>query len=303
MKSLRVLADPIRLRLAGLLQREELSVAELQEILNMGQSRISMHLAQLKQAGLVEDRRAGKNMLYRLSPQADPQLLKLLERSLQEIPEAAQDQPALEMILRKRRDTTRQYFDALAGKFGRQYLPGRSWKALAETFLSLLPPLEVADLGAGEGTLSLMLAKRAKKVVAVDSSPKMVEYAASLAARYGVTNVEVRLGDLETPPLEAESFDLALFSQSLHHAEHPGDAVAAAWRFLRPKGRIVILDLKKHAFEQARTLYADRWLGFSELELRQWLREAGFDHIDVAVVHREEKSPFLETLLAVGEKV
>lgn len=290
------------MRLVLLLEHEELSVAELQEILSMGQSRISTHLGQLKQADLVEDRRSGKNILYRLRAQTDPQLLDLLRKGMAEIPEAAEDRRAIEIILRKRQDTTRQYFDALAGKFGKEYLPGRSWKGLAETLLLLLPPMVIADLGAGEGTFTLMLARRARRVIAVDNSPKMVEYAAGVAARHGVENVEFRLGDLESPPVDAESCDLAFFSQSLHHAEHPRRAVAAAWRMLKPGGRIVILDLKKHAFEQARELYADRWLGFSEVELDGYLRAAKFGGVQVTSVHREEESPFFETLLAIGEK-
>jgi len=301
-KSLRVLADPVRMRLVLLLEHEELSVAELQEILSMGQSRISTHLGQLKQVNLVEDRRSGKNILYRLQPRTDPQLLELLRKGMAEIPETAEDRRALEIILRKRQDTTRQYFDALAGKFGREYLPGRSWKGLAETLLHLLPPMVIADLGAGEGTFTLLLARRAKQVIAVDNSPRMVEYGSEVAQRHGVKNVEFRLGDLESPPVNEESCDLAFFSQSLHHAEHPQRAVAAAWRLLKPGGRIVILDLNRHSFEQARELYADRWLGFSEVELDGYLRGAKFTNVQVTSVHREEESPFFETLLALGEK-
>jgi ArsR family transcriptional regulator len=301
-KSLRVLADPVRMRLVLLLEHEELSVAELQEILSMGQSRISTHLAQLKQAELVEDRRSGKHILYRLQPRTDPQLLELLHKGMEEIPEAAEDRRALEIILRKRRDTTRQYFDALAGKFGKEYLPGRSWKGLAETLLLLLPPMVIADLGAGEGTFTLLLARRAKRVIAIDNSPKMVEYGAEAAARHGVENVEFRQGDMESPPVADESCDLAFFSQSLHHAEHPPRAVTAAWRLLKPGGRIVILDLKRHSFEQARELYADRWLGFSEVELDGYLRGAKFHNVLVTSVHREEEYPFFETLLGLGEK-
>lgn len=290
------------MRLVLLLEHEELSVAELQEILSMGQSRISTHLGQLKQVNLVEDRRSGKNILYRLQPRTDPQLLELLRKGMAEIPETAEDRRALEIILRKRQDTTRQYFDALAGKFGREYLPGRSWKGLAETLLHLLPPMVIADLGAGEGTFTLLLSRRAKQVIAVDNSPRMVEYGSEVAQRHGVKNVEFRLGDLESPPVNEESCDLAFFSQSLHHAEHPQRAVAAAWRLLKPGGRIVILDLNRHSFEQARELYADRWLGFSEVELDGYLRGAKFTNVQVTSVHREEESPFFETLLALGEK-
>ena len=178
---LRLLADSTRLRLVLLLEHEELSVAELQDILGMGQSRISSHLAQLKRAGVVEDRRAGKNVYYGLVKNAEPNAARARIRELtrtlgRELPEAARDQTALKLVLRKRKDKAREYFDELAGKFGRSYVPGRSWQALAHTLISLLPPLDVADLGAGEGTLSQLLAKTARKVIAVDNSPKMVEF-------------------------------------------------------------------------------------------------------------------------------
>src|SRR6202035_3407403 len=118
LKSLRLAADPNRLRLLLVLEREELSVAELQEIMAKGQSQISTHISQLKQAGLVTDRRMGKNAFYRLNAPAE--LMQLLRHAAHEIPEAAQDQEALRLAVHKRRDTMRRYFDELAGRFGRQ---------------------------------------------------------------------------------------------------------------------------------------------------------------------------------------
>jgi ArsR family transcriptional regulator len=308
LKNLRLLADPSRLRVLLLVEREELSVAELQEILGMGQSRISTHLAQLKQAGLLEDRRNGKSILYRLKTfrgaesKAFEQLLGVLRRAAGEIPEAEQDSEALRLALRRRQEKMRAYFDELAGKFGRHYMPGRSWKGIAETLLALMPPVVIADLGAGEGTFSQMLARRAKKVIAVDNSEKMVEYGAELARKHGVKNLEYRQGDLEAVPLRDGSIDVAFFSQALHHAQHPERAVAEAWRILKPGGRIVVLDLLRHTYEEARELYADLWLGFTEVEASRYLRQAGFKNIETSVVHREEEAPHFETLLAVGEK-
>ena len=299
LKSLRMLADPSRLRILLLLEREELSVAELQEILSMGQSRISTQLAQLKQVGLVEDRKQGKNSLYCL---VDRELVHLVHAAAKELPEAEHDANALQLVLEKRRDKVRSYFDELAGKFGRNYVPGRSWKGLAETLLQLMPPMVIADLGAGEGTFSQLLAQRAERVIAVDNSAKMVEFGARLAQENGITNIDYRQGDLESPPVEEASVDLAFFSQSLHHALHPQRAVEAAYRILRPGGRIVILDLKKHAFEQARELYADTWLGFSEVELRGFLSHAGFAQVQSWIVDSEKQAPAFETILALGFK-
>ncbi len=306
LKNLRLLADPSRLRILLLVEREELSVAELQEILGMGQSRISTHLAQLKQAGLVEDRRNGKSILYRLKPGAQAngfsEMLGVLRQAAAEIPEAEQDSEALRLALRRRQDKMRSYFDELAGKFGRNYVPGRSWQGLAETLLTLMPPMVIADLGAGEGTFSQLLARRSKKVIAVDNSEKMVEYGRELALKHGVKNLEYRKGDLEEVPIRDATVDLAFFSQALHHAQHPDRAVREAWRILKPGGRIVVLDLLRHSYEEARELYADLWLGFTEVEVTRFLRQAGFKNIETSVVHSEESAPHFETLLAVGDK-
>jgi ArsR family transcriptional regulator len=304
---LRMLADPTRLRLILLLEQEELSVAELQDVLGMGQSRISSHLAQLKRAGVVTDRRSGKNVYYGLADTdgQDATRAKVSELTATlagEMPETTRDRTALKVALRKRQDKARAYFDELAGKFGRSYVPGRSWQALAHTLITLLPAQNVADLGAGEGTLSQLLAKTAKKVIAVDNSPKMVEFGARLAAEHGFGNLEYRLGDIEDPPIDRATVDLAILSQALHHAIHPERAIAGAHRILRKGGRLVILDLLSHQFERARELYADHWLGFSEVQLHEWLDAAGFNKIEVTVVAREKESPHFQTVFATGVK-
>jgi len=303
---LRLLADPTRLRLLLLLEQEELSVAELQQILGMGQSRISSHLAQLKRAGVVEDRRVGKNVYYGASENGQgsrrARVSELSRTLARELPETSRDRTSLKLVLRKRQDKAREYFDELAGKFGRRYCPGRSWQALAHALITLLPPLAVADLGAGEGTLSQLLAKNARKVIAIDSSPKMVEFGSKLAKKHGFKNLEYRLGDIEDPPIAKNSVDLAILSQALHHAIHPQRAIAAAHEILKRGGRLVILDLLSHRFERARELYADHWLGFSEVELHQFLEKSGFREIEVSVVAREKQSPHFQTVFATGVK-
>jgi len=200
-KILRAVAEPNRLRLLLLLRGEELSVAEMQEILAMGQSTISTHLSQLKQAGLVEDRRAGKSSLYRLTTSGGGGVLdQILAEAKGEIPEAAGDQAAIRSVVRKRQDKMRSFFDSVAGRLGKDYVPGQSWKGVAEALLRLMPPMVVADLGAGEGAFALLLAQSAKKVIAVDTSAKMIEVGREQALRHGVKNVEYRLGDMEGFP-------------------------------------------------------------------------------------------------------
>jgi ubiquinone/menaquinone biosynthesis C-methylase UbiE/DNA-binding transcriptional ArsR family regulator len=354
-KILRVVADPNRLRILLLLKAEELSVAELQEILVMGQSTISTHLSQLKQAGLVEDRRIGKSSLYRLvappiqgkAPNASgghqpsalkeyaPDVLKrhdfsravsglfeirasasegsstspnssfldeLLAQAATEIPEAVHDRATARRVVKKRQDKMRAFFDGVAGRLGKDYVPGKSWKAMAEALLRLMPPMVIADLGAGDGSFSLLLAQNAEKVIAIDSSAKMIEFAREQAHRHHVKNVDYRLGDMEELPIDDTFVDLVFFSQSLHHALHPDRAVAEAVRILKPGGRIAILDLAKHRFEEAREMYADEWLGFSEAELESMLHHAGFQKPQTSVVYKEDKAPYFQTLLAVASK-
>lgn len=303
LRSLRALADPTRLRLVALLEADELSVAELQEVTKLAQSRISTHLGMLSETALVVARRDGKRTYYRLNPLADKAALEFMQlaiRGARELPEYEGDQLNLKRVLARRTDQAAAYFNLVAGRFDRSYGPGRSWQAFGNLLLRILPPLVVADLGSGEGLLAELLAHRCKKVIAVDNSEKMVEFGKKKAIENGIDNLEFRLGDLESPPLEAASVDLVILSQALHHAEQPEAALRAASAILKPQGRIVILDLARHRFEQARALYGDRWLGFSDTELYRWLELAGFHNLEVSTVAREEQPPNFETLLATG---
>ncbi len=300
LKSLKLLSDPTRLRILMLVGADALSVAELQEILGMGQSRISTQLSQLKTEGLVSDERSGKNNMY--SCTADEDLMEVARLAAAEVPEVTADETALRHLLRKRKDSARAYFDELAGRFGKDYVPGRSWKALAEALIKVLNYKVVADLGAGEGTLAQLLAQRAEKVIAVDLSPKMVEFGQALAIQNGLKNLEYRLGDIEEPPIDPDTLDLAILSQALHHAEHPQSAIDAAFRILKPGGRLIVLDLLQHSFEQARELYADRWLGFTESALAGMLEKTGFQEIETIVADKEQSAPGFQTLLGIGVK-
>lgn len=302
---LKLLADSTRVRILSLLAKEELSVAELQEVLDMGQSRISSHLSLLRQGELVHDRREGKKTFYGLNGSADSHGAALLSAACQAVEDTeqiAEDTANLKRILEKRKRKAEEYFNSVAGRLGKNYCPGRSWEGIGHFLLHLTPKITIADLGAGEGLMSQLLARRAEKVICVDNSEKMVEFGSELAKKNGFTNLSYKLGDIEDVPLKDASVDLALLSQALHHAPHPEKAVAEAFRILKPGGQLIILDLLEHHFEKAHDLYADVWLGFSENKLYQLLKQAGFRKIEVNVVAKEEVEPFFETVLASGEK-
>jgi ubiquinone/menaquinone biosynthesis C-methylase UbiE/DNA-binding transcriptional ArsR family regulator len=305
LKSLRALSDPTRLRLVALLERDELSVNELQEITRLGQSRISTHLGLLQDAGLLQSRREGKRTFYKPCQQDDGaarELIQLAIRGAKELPEYEGDQINLKRILARRREQAQVYFNQIAGRFDRVYGPGRSWQAFGHLLLRILPALVVADLGAGEGLLSELLARRCRKVIAVDNSEKMVAFGAAKAKKNGLKNLEFRLGDLQNPPIESSSVDLVILSQALHHAEEPAEAIAAAYKILRAHGQIMILDLLKHHFAKAHELYGDRWLGLAESDLHRWLEAAGFKKIEISTVAHEEQPPHFQTILASAEK-
>jgi ArsR family transcriptional regulator len=301
----RAISDTTRLRLIALLEKNELSVQELQEITRLGQSRISTHLRMLQEADLLRSRRDGKRTFYGLNREADGLAADFLRLALQgaaELPDNAADRINLKRILNRRREQAQVYFNQVAGRFDRVYGPGRSWQGFGHLLLRIVPPLVVADLGSGEGLLSELLARRCRKVIAVDNSDKIVAFGAAKARKNNLKNLEFRLGDLENPPIEPQSVDLVILSQALHHAQNPAAAIASAHRLLRPNGQILILDLLKHGFEKAHESYGDRWLGFAESDLHRWLENAGFRKIEISVVAREEEPPHFQTILACGEK-
>jgi ArsR family transcriptional regulator len=248
LKSLRALSAPSRVRLLALLNESELTVRELTEITNMRQSGISMHLGQMQEAGLVESSRDGKNANYRVARDNGADSNKLVELAAAgavEIPEHTSDLVNLKRILERRENQDLVYFNRVAGRFDSVYGPGRSWQAFGQLLLRLVPEIVVADLGSGEGLLSELLARKCKRVIAVDNSAEIVKFGKAKAGRNGLANLEFRQGDLQHPPIDDASVDLAILSQALHHAEEPAQAIESAFRIIKPGGQLMILDLSR----------------------------------------------------------
>lgn len=288
-----------------LLVEEELSVAELQAILDMGQSRISTHLGLLKQGELVEDRREGKRSYYHISRSLGKETRNLLQvvcDSFDKQSQGKSDIQSLNRILDQRRELSEKFFNTVAENLEKYPCPGRTWEAIGHFLLKLTPAIVIADLGAGEGIISQLLARRADTVYCVDNSKRMVEVGTDLALKNGFTNLKYKYGDIESVPLKNELVDVSLLSQALHHAGQPDQAIREAHRILKPGGQIIILDLLEHQFEKARELYNDQWLGFSQNQVYRWLKDAGFEQVEVSIVAREAKEPYFETIMASAVK-
>jgi SAM-dependent methyltransferase len=300
---LRLLGDPTRLRLLRVLAAEALNVSELTGVLGLAQSGVSRHLGLLREAGLVTEERAGGFTWYRqsdsLSDAASPLAplgAWLTAEFARPTPDMRADDARLEEVRRLRKESF-----ATHGDERRQLVPGRSWPAWARAIGLLLPPMDVADLGCGEGYLTLEAARWATRVIAIDRAKDVLDRGKALAKRRRLTNITWKRGEIERVPLPDASVDLALLSQALHHAEHPVRALKEAHRILRPRGRVLILDLRDHHEAWVTPKLGDRWLGFSEDDLERLLRDAGFSSPVVRVGARRTGDPFT-VLIASGVK-
>jgi ArsR family transcriptional regulator len=302
----RLLGDEARLRLLRVLDQDRFNVKELTGILGLAQSGVSRHLGLLKEADLVVEERDGAYNFYRLSPgvrgNGKGPLWPLLQAQFAEAAGSAPvkaDEARLQEVLRLRREN----FEHVGPdtRDGRQLVPGRSWAAWSRALGLLLPPLEVADLGCGEGYLTVETARWARHVTAVDRSQGVLARAKALAGRKRLSNITWKKGELERLPIGDRTMDVALLSQALHHASDPAGALLEAARILKPGGRLLILDLRPHDETWVREKLGDQWFGFSDDHLTGLLTRAGFKDVRVALGARRTNDPFA-VLLAVGTK-
>ena len=300
----RLLGDETRLRLLRVLASEQLNVTELTGVLGLAQSGVSRHLGLLKDAGLVSERREGGFSYYHLAPEVRSErdgfghLWPLLEaefRAAAADSTVREDEARLKEILRLRKEN----FETHGAD--RQLVPGRSWAAWARALGHLLPPLVVADIGCGEGYLTIEMARWAKRVIGIDRSDEVLRRARALADRRKVCNISWRRGEIERVPLRDRSVDVVLLSQALHHAAQPARAFREAARILRPGGRALVLDLRTHDQAWVRDRLGDRWLGFDDDTMATLLGDAGFRHVRLQVGVRAKGDPFT-VVIASGER-
>lgn len=299
---LKVFADATRVRLLALLEREELTVAELSAITRLAQPRVSTHLSKLKEAGLVRDRRSGVSAYYRFDDAALDSAQRALWQTLREgsdDPLLRQDGERVAAVLAARA-ADQNWADSVAGDMERHYSPGRTWEALARSALPLLQPGDVLDIASGDGVLAELLAPHSRRYVCLDASSKVVAAASERLRR--LKNVEVRAGDMHALPFEVAHFDLVVLMHALTYAEQPAQAVAEASRVLRPGGLLLLTSLARHEHRQAVEAFGHVNLGFSEKELQKFTTRAGLEIVSCDTVTRERRPPHFEVIALIARK-
>ncbi|WP_266156597.1 ArsR/SmtB family transcription factor [Dyella silvatica] len=298
---LRLLADPTRVRLLALLEHEELTVAELAAVLHLAQPRVSTHLAKLKEAELVRDRRAGVSAYYRANNEGDDHQHDLVKSLRESIDDALlrEDAARLPGVLAQRA-REQGWADTVAGDMERHYSPGRTWETVARALLQLLETGDVLDIASGDGITAELLAPHARSIVCVDSSDRVVDAAAKRLQSF--SNVEVRQGDMHALELGERRFDLVLMLHALTYAEYPAKAVAEAARLLRSGGRLLAVTLGKHDHRAVVEPFDHRNLGFSSDELSGFAKSAKLDVLSCTRLSRERKAPHFEVISLLARK-
>lgn len=297
---LHLFGDVTRVRLLALLCDEELSVAELTQITELPQSRVSTHLGRLREAGLLRDRRVGASTKYALNDASMPSEA----RRVWELVRSDLDDTLLETD-RARRERLRasggsSWPDSIAGEMERHYSPGRTWEATARSLLGFVRLGDVLDVGSGDGAIAEVLAPRARSVTCVDRSERVIEAARRRLRRH--QNVRVVPGDMHALGLADQSFDQVLLFNTLTYAEHPARALAEAARVLRPGGTLALVTLAAHSHRDVTAAYGHVQAGFDVAELRRWLRQAGLRVSECGVTSRERTRPYFEVITAFAEK-
>lgn len=296
--SFKALADETRLRIVAILRSGAFNVNELVRILGMGQSRVSRHLKILSDAELVDARRDGVWVYYRLSElwkgrgslRGRPHLryLRVLARELPR----GRDRQAIQGCLRARRERASRFFKGVAPEWDRQRdrVQGRP-QHLDDLARDLGRAGTVVDLGTGTGVLLSRLSPRARHVIGVDASSEMLDVARRNVEADGLANVELRLGTLEHLPLADHQADAMVANMVLHHVANPAEVLREVRRGLKPGGLFLLADLAPHAEESYREELGALWLGFERREIEGWLEEADLELTDFREIPHPEGGP------------
>jgi ubiquinone/menaquinone biosynthesis C-methylase UbiE len=283
-RTVKALADPMRLRVLAAVAEEELTVGEVQEVVESVQSSVSRNLAILREAGFVQDRKEGTNVYFSVRqnmPEPAGEFFKSLQTRLAELPEAEADRGRLADCRRRRLHRSQSYFESVAGDWERirkSYFDDRVTSLAIE---KLLPRnLILADVGCGTGSLTFELARFAQRVVGVDLSQEMLRRARSIAKERQLHNVEFRRGDALKLPLESRSVDAAFCVMVLHFLPDPGRAIAGLCRITRPGGSVILVDVVEHNQEWMREQMAHQWLGFDRAAIEKWFHDGGAESVD-----------------------
>ncbi len=297
--ALNLLGDESRIRLCALLRERELSVTDLVRVTGISQSRVSTHLARLREGGFVRDRREGQHAFYALAVDALPTTVRaVLDEAIGAgDPTLEGDQQRLHALDAERRGGLPESF---AGEMERHYSPGRTWQSLAVGFAALSRLGDVLDVGSGDGAAASSLAPHCRTLTCVDTSARMIDAARERLARSA--HVRAVVADAHALPFEAESFDAALLFHTLTYAERPGAVLAECVRVLRPGGRVVVLCLDAHRQREVTAPFGERHPGFSPDAVRALLSGAGLAVVSSDVTCRESKKPHFQVVLAIADK-
>jgi len=297
--TLHILGDESRIRLCALLRDRELSVTDLVRVTGISQSRVSTHLARLREGGFVRDRKDGPRCFYALAKDSLPPTAKvvLAEAAESDDPTLEGDQRRLSELEAERRGALPESF---AGEMERHYSPGRTWQSLAVGLAALLDLGDVLDVGSGDGAAAGYLAPYCRSLTCVDTNPRMVDAAKERLDRYPHARTE--LADVHDLPFRASSFDSILVFHTLTYAEKPQRALEECARVLRPSGRIVVLTLDAHDQRDVTTPYGERHPGFTPRTLKGLLSRVGLAVTFADIACRESKKPHFQVVLSVGQK-
>jgi len=298
---LAALGDATRLRLCALLSACELSVVELTQVLELGQSKVSTHLARLKEQALVLDRRVSTSSYYRLNDDGMSDATKRVWSALLETLDDAtvtSDRRRAERVIEAREKNS--WPERLAGELERHYSPGRTWESLARSFASLVRADEVLDVGAGDGTVAELLAARSERYVCLDSSSKLLRAASDRLARF--PSVSLVHGDMHALPFAEARFGLVLLFNVLAYATDPGRALDEAARVVRPGGELFLVTLHKHEHMDVAAQYGHRQPGFDPRWLKRRLSARGLRVSHCEVSCRERARPHFEIVTCFAQK-